>query len=37
MYNTDKKIYLILEDGAIFPGKTFGANKEVIGLSLIHI
>ena len=31
MYNTDKKIYLILEDGAIFPGKTFGANKEVIG------
>ncbi len=31
MYKTDKKIYLILEDGTIFPGKSFGANKEVIG------
>ena len=35
MNKTDKKIYLILEDGTIFPGKSFGAIKRLLARSFL--
>ena len=31
MFDKDKKIYLVLEDGTSFSGKSFGSQKEIVG------
>ena len=31
MFDKDKKIYLVLEDGTTYSGKSFGSQKEIIG------